>query len=200
MSLAVLVTLASLFTAAWPGLSRPAQVQRTAGTTPGRELPALELIAEDGHAVNLRSLKPAVIVLIDGCLCDELVSATAGAVGPGVAVLTVSAQRPSPAATSAVPPPAQQLPTQQPPAQQLPAPAASVAGAPGRVTPVVPPAGAVAAARRLTDPAGELRRTFDLPAPDGTAAVLLIDRAGALVKPFPRTASLDEFRPYLARL
>src|SRR3954447_7429846 len=88
MATAVLVTLASLLTVAWPGLTRPLTVQRTAGSTatstatrtPGRTLPALDLIAADDQSVALRSLLPAVILLVDSCRCDDLVTATAAAV------------------------------------------------------------------------------------------------------------------------
>jgi hypothetical protein len=52
----------------------------------------------------------------------------------------------------------------------------------------------------LRDPTGELRSAFDLAAPDGTAAALLVDRAGQIVRRIPRTASVEDLRPDLARL
>lgn len=191
MAMAVLVTLASLFTAAWPGLTRPANVQRTANSTPSRGLPALDLVAADGGAGALKSLLPAVILLVDGCRCADLVMATAGAVRADITVVTVTTKRPSAAATSAAAPPA---------APQPPGPGGNVADSPETATPAVPPAVAVAAVRRLLDPAGELRRAFDLPAPDGTASALLVARDGTIVRTVPRTASVDDFRPDLARL
>jgi hypothetical protein len=190
MSLAVLVTLASFLTAAWPGLSRPVTVQRTAGSAPGRDLPALELVAADGQVVAVRSMLPAVILLVDGCRCDALVADTAAAARPDVTVVTVTTRQPSAApATSAAPPAAN-----RPPAT------GTGAGTPGTATPVVPPAGAAAVTRRLLDPAAELRHSFALPVPDGTASALVVARDGAIVRTVPRTVSLDDFRPDLARL
>jgi hypothetical protein len=196
MATAVLVTLASLLTVAWPGLTRPLTVQRTAGSTatstatrtPGRTLPALDLIAADDQIVALRSLLPAVILLVDSCRCDDLVTATAAAVRVDTTVVTVTTRRPSAAATTAVVPPA------------APGPPGTAAGARGAATPVVPHAGPAGTPRRLVDPAAELRHNFDLPAPDGTAAALLVARDGTIVRTVPRTASLDDFRPDLARL
>ncbi len=191
MSLAVLVTLASFLTAAWPGLTRPVTVQRTAGSTaPGRELPALELVAADGQVVALRSMLPAVILLVDGCRCDALVDVTATEARPDVTVVTVTTRQPSAAQTTSAAPPA---------ANRPPAPGA-VAGAPDTATPVVPPAGVGAVTRRLLDPAAELRHSFALPAPDGTASALLVARDGTIVRTVRRTVSLDDFRPDLARL
>ncbi|GAA0815204.1 hypothetical protein [Spirilliplanes yamanashiensis] len=191
MAIAVVVTLASLgslFVAGWPGISRPATVQRPTGSPAGR-LPALDLLTADGQVVALTKLLPAVIVLVDGCRCDDLVRSATAAVRPGTTVVTVTGRAPS-AAPSAPAAPA---------AQQPPGPT-TAAGAPATHTPVVPPAGAAPAARALIDPAGELRQSFRLPSPDGTASVLLVDRDGGIVRTVPRTASIDDFRPDLARL
>lgn len=56
ISMAVLVTVASLFASAWPGPARSPATQRTATTTDDRgdTLPALELIGADGRTVPLR--------------------------------------------------------------------------------------------------------------------------------------------------
>src|SRR3954449_2871580 len=66
ISMAVLVTVASLFASAWPGPPRQPATQRTAATTDDRDdtLPALELIASDGKTVPLRGELPAVVLLI----------------------------------------------------------------------------------------------------------------------------------------
>ena len=162
MAVAVLVTLASLFTAAWPGVVRPPTVQRTANSSPGRELPALDLIGHDGRAVALRSFLPAVILLVDGCDCDGLAAATAAAVSSGTSVLAVTAG-PAPSAAS-------------------PAPIRNVA--------IV----------RLHDPTSQLRQHYQLPAPDGTAAALLVRKDGSVVRTVQRTASIEDLRPDLGRL
>jgi hypothetical protein len=170
ISMAVLVTVASLFASAWPGPARSPATQRTATTTDdgGDKLPALELLATDGQRVPLRGQLPAVVVLTDGCDCDQLVADTTAAVRPEIAVITVLA--------GAAPAQAGTPPTGATPQAQ------------GKTV------------RALRDPTGELRTGLDLGAPDGTAAVLLVDRSGEIVRKFLRTASIEELRPHLARL
>ena len=172
ISLAVLVTVASLFASAWPGPPRQPATQRTATTTTDRAdtLPALELIGVDGQTVPLRGRLPAVILLTDGCVCGDLISDTLNAVGPEIAVLTVSAASAS-AASDAGTPPTNTTPR-----------------ADGKTL------------RTLHDPTSTLRAHFDLTQPDSTAAALLVDGRGKVVHLVPRTASVEDFRPYLARL
>ena len=160
ISMAVLVTVASLFASAWPGPARSPATQRTANSTADRlgTLPALELIGLDGQTVPLRAQLPAVVLLTDGCECDQLVADTTAAVKPEIAVITV------------------------------------ISG---------PGGGAQAqgkTVRVLRDPIGELRAGLDLGVPDGTAAALLVNRGGEIVRKIPRTASVEEIRPHLARL
>ncbi|WP_249999691.1 hypothetical protein [Actinoplanes sp. M2I2] len=171
ISLAVLVTVASLFASAWPGPPRQPAVQRTATTTPERSstLPALELLSADGQTVPLRGRLPAVILLVDGCACTGLVADTIDAVGPEIAVITVSAATAS----------------------------ASAAGTPP--TGAMPPANGKTV-RVLTDPAGSLRTHLRLTAPDTTAAAVLVDRGTSIVRVVPRTLSVEDFRSDLARL
>jgi len=171
ISMAVLVTVASLFASAWPGPSRSPATQRTASTTDDRNetLPALELIGTDGQTVPLRGQLPAVVLLTDGCECDQLVADTIAAVKPEIAIITV------------------------------------VSGAASAQAGMTPPTGATPQAqgktvRALRDPVGELRAGLDLGAPDGTAAVLLVNRGGEIMRRQLRTASIEEFRPDLARL
>lgn len=109
VSIAILVTIASVFASTWPGPARPPANQRTANTTDdGLDvLPALELVGADGQAVALRSQLPAVIVLVDGCECAGLVADTVAAAPAGIAVLTVlSGTDTSRPAAPAVPVPA----------------------------------------------------------------------------------------------
>lgn len=171
ISMAVLVTVASLFASAWPGPPRSPAAQRTASTADDRRdtLPALELIGLDGQTVPLRGQLPAVVLLTDGCECDQLVSDTTAAVKPEIAVVTV-----------------------------ISGPASAQAG-------ITPPTGAAPQAqgkivRVLRDPIGELRAGLDLGVPDGTAAALLVNRGGEIVRTVPRTASIEDLRPDLARL
>jgi hypothetical protein len=98
ISMAVLVTVASLFASAWPGPPRSPATQRTANTTDDRgdTLPALELLGPDGQTVALRGKLPAVVLLTEGCRCTDLIADTVAAVRPEIAVLTVTSTTPSP--------------------------------------------------------------------------------------------------------
>jgi hypothetical protein len=69
----------------------------------------------------------------------------------------------------------------------------------------VPPTGATPQAqgktvRQLRDPAGGLRAHLGLARPDGTAAAVLVDRSGEIIRRLPRTTSIEDFRLDLARL
>jgi hypothetical protein len=172
ISMAVLVTVASLFASAWPGPPRSPAVQRTADNTDegSGTLPALEMIGQNGQTVPLRQHLPAVILITDRCDCAALVTATISAVSAGTAVITVTS---GPASRSA---------TANPPATGA-APQAQ-----GKIV------------RVLRDPASELRTSLHLGEPDGTAAVLLIDHDGDIARTLPRTAAVADFQPYLASL
>jgi len=177
ISMAVLVTVASLVASAWPGPPRQPAVQRTADSIADGvdTLPALDLIGADGQTVPLRAKLPAVILLTDGCDCAQLIAETTAAVRPEIAVIIVSAATAS-------------------------ASASSRAG--GTVT---PPTGATPQAQGKTvqvlrDSAGDIRSQLRVGAPDGTAAAFLVDRGGQIVRKVPRIASVDEIRPDLARL
>lgn len=172
--LAVLITLVSVSASTWSGPARPAATPRTPYSDPDRRstLPALELVGAEGQTVPLRGRMPAVILLIDGCDCGRLVADTAAAVRADIAVITVVSGT-GPAGSS--------------PSTSGTAPA----GETSRPGPTV---------QRLRDPASQLRATFDLGTPDGTAAALLVDHAGQVVRRVGRTASVEDLRPDLARL
>src|SRR3954467_1554756 len=142
ISMAVLVTVASLFASAWPGPPRQPATQRTATTTTddhGDKLPALELVGTDGQTVPLRSKLPAVVLLTDGCDCARLVADTTAAVRPEIAVLVVTTS--SASATGASTPPTGATPQAQ-----------------GKTV------------RLLHDTAGNIRTQLKVGKPDGTAA------------------------------
>ncbi|SNY04528.1 hypothetical protein [Paractinoplanes atraurantiacus] len=171
ISMAVLVTVASLFASAWPGPPRQPAAQRTAATTneSATMLPALELFGDDGRTVPLNRELPAVILLVDGCACAKLVSDTVAAVRPDIAVVTVTSAA---TASAAITPPTNTTP------QAL-----------GKTV------------RSLHDPTGTLRSHLKLGAPDGTATALLVsDDHAKIVKTFPRIASIEDMRPYLAQI
>ncbi|MEU4559820.1 hypothetical protein AB0F72_15665 [Actinoplanes sp. NPDC023936] len=172
ISLAILVTVASLFASAWPGPPRQPATQRTATTTeePAGKLPALELIGANGQTVSLMGRLPAVIILTDGCDCERLIADTVSLVKPDTAVIAVESTTPS-VGTGAVALPPAQTPQADGKAVSL-----------------------------LQDPTGGLRRHFRLSAPDGTAAVLVVDKSGKIVRLWDRVASAERIRPDLARL
>ena len=169
ISMAVLVTVASLFASAWPGPPRSPAVQRTGDNTDDT-LPALELSGPGGQTVPLRSTLPAVVLLTDGCACTQFVAATVDAVRPGIAVVTVES------GTGAAPTRALTPVTGAAPQPQ------------GKTV------------RALRDPTGSLRAGLHLPVPDGTAAALLVDHGGEIIRTVPRTISVEDFRADLARL
>ncbi|WP_433371505.1 hypothetical protein ACQPZX_47615 [Actinoplanes sp. CA-142083] len=174
ISMAVLVTVASLFASAWPGPPRQPVTQRTANTTDDHigTLPALELIGADGQTVPLRGQLPAVILLIDGCDCAGLVSDTIATVPPEIAVVTISNATATAAVKGGGTPPTGATPQAQ-----------------GKTV------------RVLQDPSGSVRTELKISkADDGTAAALLVDKGGSIVRTVPRLAAVDEIRPDLARL
>lgn len=173
VSLAILVTVASLFASAWPGPPRQPAGQRTSGTTdtPVGTLPALDLLDTNGEAVPILGRMPAVLLLVDGCECARLIADTAAAAPTGISVLAVSTLKPSSSATAAGAFPATGTPT--------------VNGT---------------AVAYLQDPTDTLRNHLKLSKPDGTAAVILVDRQGTIVRTHSRTASIETFRPDLLRL
>jgi hypothetical protein len=177
ISMAVLVTVASLFASAWPGPPRQPATQRTASTTDdsGGKLPALELLGTDGHTVSLGAKLPAVILLTDDCDCAKLVADTTAAVRPEIAVIVIEA---APKPTSAI-------------------------GATSSA--VTPPTGATPQAEgktvRVLHPAsGNVRSELKVGPPDETAAAFLVNQTGEVILKLTRTVSLDDFRDQLARL
>ena len=170
--MAVLVTVASLFASAWPGPPRQPATQRTASTTDDRGdiLPALELVGADGRTVALRGHLPAVILLTEGCECDQLIADAVAAVRPEIAVITIVGGRRRGRRSRRHRRPA-------PPRRRRARPCASC---------TTPPASCAASSASAE--------------PDGTAAVLLVDRGGEIIRKVPRTASIERDPPDLARL
>jgi len=86
-----------VYRSAWSGPSRTPATQRTANSSeaPAGTLPALDLLGPDGRIVALSAQLPAVILLVDGCACTQLVKDAVTAVRPDTAVVTVTSGRPS---------------------------------------------------------------------------------------------------------
>ncbi|MEU2614446.1 hypothetical protein ABZ570_23120 [Micromonospora sp. NPDC007271] len=94
----VLITLAGLAAVTWPRSSRsggtPTVVPYPTATPAAiGPLPALDLVDAAQSPVPLRSLLPAMIVLVDACACTEQVAQAAAAAPAGVTVVTVSGSR-----------------------------------------------------------------------------------------------------------
>jgi hypothetical protein len=105
MSIAIIATLTSLFAIAWP--SRSGQSSGAPRTSPATAaasamtVPDLALHASGGATLRLRDMLPAVVLLVDGCGCADLITNTALAVDPHVTVLAVA--RTAPALPSPLP-------------------------------------------------------------------------------------------------
>ncbi|MFG2163473.1 hypothetical protein [Micromonospora chersina] len=156
---ALLITLTGLAAVTWPRSTRSggAPTVLPYPTAPIGPLPALDLVGPDDAPVPLRSLLPAMIILVDACVCAEQVGIAAATAPPGVTVVTVTETRSAGSAT-----------------------------APG--------------VRPLADPAGSLRSYLHLSAHPGTAAALLVDRQGTLVRVVPELGPVADYGDDLARL
>jgi hypothetical protein len=170
VSMAILVTVASLFASAWPGPPRTPATQRTANTTPDPTdtLPALEMLGAGDQPVALRGKLPAVVLITDGCDCAQLVADTTTAVRPDTAVLVV---------TSGPPPSSRSIP-----------PTGVTPQAQGKTV------------RALRDPTSGLRESLRLDPPDGSATALLVDKGARIIRRISGIRSVEAFRSDLARL
>ncbi|MCW3813081.1 hypothetical protein ONA91_01230 [Micromonospora sp. DR5-3] len=94
----VLITLTGLAAVTWPRSSRSGGSPTvlpypTATPVAVGPLPALDLVGAGESPVPLRSLLPAMIVLVDACACAEQVTQAAAAAPPSVTVVTVTEGR-----------------------------------------------------------------------------------------------------------
>jgi hypothetical protein len=172
ISMAILVTVASLFASAWPGPPRQPTTQRTSGSVPapGNTAPALDLVGLDGQMVPLRGQLPAVVIITDGCDCAALIAETVTLVGPDVAILAVSTTAPS------------------------------AANSPSGLTTAQTPRADGKTVLYLRDPAGSLRAHAGLTAQDGTAAVLPIDSGGTILHTLQHVVRASSIQSDLDRL
>jgi hypothetical protein len=101
MTVAIIATLTSLFALAWP--NRPTPRGSTAGAVAASgvaTLPDVTLMDGGSRPVRLRESLPAVILLVDGCDCGDLIASTSGSAPGAVTVLAVgraAPRTPSPA-------------------------------------------------------------------------------------------------------
>lgn len=100
MSIAVIATLVSLFAVAWPRRN-PNGTPQLAPPSPAAvvTLSRLSLFNPEGVAVTIRDLAPGVILLVEGCSCEELITGTVKAVAaskaPSTLVLVVAVRAPT---------------------------------------------------------------------------------------------------------
>lgn len=92
MSVAVLITLISLFAMAWSGASTVARNGAPSGPT---ELPPLHLTDPLGQQVALTTQLPMVMLLVEDCDCQQLIAASIAAAPAGVRVVTVGHSPPA---------------------------------------------------------------------------------------------------------
>jgi hypothetical protein len=168
--MAVLVTVASLFASAWPGPPGSPNTPRTASTA-------------DGPGGSLPALE---LVGTDGqnvALLAQLPAVVLVTDGCDCAQLvadTTAAVRPDIAVVT--------VSSTAPPSTGITPPTGATPQAQGKTV------------RALRDPTAELRKDLHLGTQDGTAAALLVNRGGEIVRTVLRTKSIESFRPDLARL
>jgi hypothetical protein len=98
MSIAIIATLTSLFAIAWP--SKSGTPSRAASGAPAATASSLTLVADvtladpSGAPLHLRTVAPAVVLLVDGCGCADLLAQTSRAVDAAVTVLAVASTIP----------------------------------------------------------------------------------------------------------
>ncbi|MEV8514455.1 hypothetical protein [Dactylosporangium sp. NPDC051484] len=91
MSIAVIATLVSLFAVAWPGRAPKTTPRVGSRSAPAvaASLTGISLQDPDGTPVALKDLTPAVILLVEGCTCEKLISSTTDAVAGSVSTAKV---------------------------------------------------------------------------------------------------------------
>jgi hypothetical protein len=97
MSVAVLITLVSLFVMAWSGTDSgigDAEVPTSAGGV--TQLPPITLTDAGGQPVSLAGQLPMVLMLVESCDCGALLAETVEAAPPGVTVAAIGSDPPSP--------------------------------------------------------------------------------------------------------
>ncbi|MFI5905915.1 hypothetical protein [Dactylosporangium sp. NPDC051541] len=82
MSIAVIATLVSLFAVAWPGRAPKTSPKVGSNTSApvAISLTNVSLQDADGKPVGIVEVTPAVVLIVDGCSCEQLIRSTADAV------------------------------------------------------------------------------------------------------------------------
>lgn len=96
MAVAIVAAVTSLFTITLSGRLDKSTGQAAAkASTASSSAPDATLADASGAPVRLRDMLPAVVLLVDGCDCTDLVNQTAADAPPGVRVLAVAHTAPS---------------------------------------------------------------------------------------------------------
>lgn len=187
MTVAVIATLTSLFAVAWPG-QRPRTVPQTSRSSAPVSVAQIGMIDANGIRVPLRDVTPAVILLVEGCTCEALISST---------VEAVNAARPTTVNASA----------SAPNGVVSPSPASHVSiivvdtgvpAVPPLSTPSVP-------VRGLADPNHSLRAavpalTVPTPGAGPAVAALLVAHDGTVIRVLPHVGTVADFQDDLRAL
>jgi hypothetical protein len=193
MAIAVVATLISLFAVAWPGGYPDGSPNAGSVTTNARplSLPDLRLRDTNGVDVAIRELSPAVIVLVDGCDCEKVITNLAASVDPRVSVLVVTTPNPNASASA------------EPGLSGAPATTGAPSADPG--TSPRPSASAPRGVRRLLDPAGLLRESIPGlpklgPQPPKQGTILLVSADWAVVRVVSTSTPVNQLKEDLANL
>jgi hypothetical protein len=195
MAIAVVATLISLFAVAWPGGYPDGSPNAGSVTTNARplSLPDLRLRDTNGVEVAIRELSPAVIVLVDGCDCEKVITNLAGSVDPRVSVLVVTTPNPYASASA------------DPGLSAPGVPNASASAGTDQSTSPRPTASAPRGVRRLLDPSGQLRESIPGlpklgPQPPKQGTILLVSADWAVVRVVSTTTPVNQLKEDLANL
>jgi hypothetical protein len=201
MSIAVVATLTSLFALAWPSRNTTSTDRSRSTQTHPSTLPDVTLHDASGAPVRLRDTLPAVILLVDGCVCDKLVADTVASTPAQITVLAVARTAPvlpSPAALSSPLAAATNAPA-DPTATGAPS-----AADPTQAGPAVPatspsPAARSRRLRALSDPQSLLIGPYASGSSPGRAVVVLV-RAGGEVVSSVTVSQFADFEADVAKL
>jgi hypothetical protein len=173
MSIAVIATLVSLFAVTWPGHTPHTTPHLTpASSPPVVSLAQLSVFDPAGVAIPLKNLTPAVILLVDGCSCEKLITGTVNA---------VAARAPS------VAPPGGPNPT-------------SVLIVATRAPTLPSGLNEAVRVRAVADPNNSLRAAVPALANDRTSAAVLVAADGTMIRALRAVTSADDFATDLPRL
>ncbi|GAA2604892.1 hypothetical protein GCM10010399_39930 [Dactylosporangium fulvum] len=178
MSIAVIATLVSLFAVAWPGKAPRPITPHAAPTTiaPTVSLARLSLFDANGAALPVKDVSPAVVLLVEGCSCEHLITSTVNAVAAGATPASTSASASPPAKGTTVLVVATRVPT-----------------LPGGLNEAVQ-------VKAAADPNNSVRAAVPVLATDRTTAAVLVAPDGTVIRAAKAVTSADDFVNDLAKL